>query len=131
MNIVEAYTKFNNQNIILVSGFAGSNKTQIANFLADIFHFKLCNLSSFYYDKNDYDKSDNYVELKKGDKTFKVLNWENIYQSINWDKFNKYVNDFIHENKTGIIIVGFGFPFSLIKFKPNFQLQLNSQNNIW
>ena len=40
MNIVEAYLKFNNKLIILVSGHMGSKKKKIGMFLSDILKMK-------------------------------------------------------------------------------------------
>src|SRR5439155_20230118 len=113
MNIVQAYTKFNNQNIILISGFSGSGKTKLAQFLAKLFGFQLVGLSTFYYPEELYATDENYVLLKNG---VKVLNWANIYKSVDWDKFNKYIDTV---KAKGVVIHGFGFPSQLLKFKPN------------
>jgi hypothetical protein len=143
MNIVQAYTKINKQNIILVSGFSGSNKTIVADFLAELFQFKHLNVSKFYYDHSYYDKAENYVDIdiesnndnsdnnsdEKHDKKIRVLDWDNIYKSVDWDKLNESVNVDKHN---GIIVSGFGFPQTLLKFLPNFHLhiKINKQNLI-
>ena len=119
MNIVQAYTKFNNQNIILISGFSGSHKTKIAKFVSDLFGFQIISLTKFFKPDPDYDIEENYVTLK--DDT-KVLNWDDIHKSIDWDKLNEFVNS----NKTiGIVIHGFGFPTSLLRFTPDFHIHLS------
>jgi tRNA A37 threonylcarbamoyladenosine biosynthesis protein TsaE len=124
MNIVQAYTKFNKQNIILVSGFSGSGKTKLAKFLAELFGFKLINLSDFYRSDEQYDKPENYVTLR--DST-KILDLDNIYRSIDWDKFNASVNA---QKEHGIVVQGFGFPGSVIGFKPDFHIhiKINKEN---
>lgn len=125
MNIVEAYTKFNKQNIILVSGFSGSGKSKLGKFLANRFSFKLSALSDFYYSEETYDKPENYVELKTG---AKVLDWDNIYRSVNWDSLNDHVE--IHKSK-GIVLIGFGFPKQKLKFDPDFHLHVKiSKKNL-
>lgn len=118
MNIVEAYTKFNNQNIILISGFSGSRKTKLARFLADLLGFQMVSLNKFHFPEVEYAKEENYVTLKTGTE---VLNWDNIYRSIDWDRFNAYIDS---QKGRGIVIHGFGFPTKLLKFKPDFHIHV-------
>jgi hypothetical protein len=118
MNIVQAYTKFNKQFIILVSGFSGSNKTKLAKFLSGLFGFQLVGLNKFYFTENEYASKENYVTLKTG---LEVLNWDNIYKSVDWDKFNDYINS-IKDN--GVVIYGFGFPTNLLKFKSDYHIHV-------
>jgi len=118
MNIVQAYTKFKGQFIILISGFSGSGKTKVSKFIADLFKFQHINLSHFYYSKEIYDQDANYVKLKN--KT-DILNWDNIYESVDWDKFNATINNI--KNK-GVVAVGFGFPTKLLQFEPDFHIQI-------
>lgn len=115
MNIVEAYLKFKKQTIILFSGLSGSNKSKFASFVGELFGYKIIKLEDFYY--KDYDKSENYVQLTDE----KILNWENIYESIDWKKFNEVVNS---NKQTGIIISGFGFPSKLINFDVDFHIHV-------
>jgi hypothetical protein len=237
MNIVEAYLKFNNKLIILVSGHMGSKKKKLGIFLSDILKMKLINLDDFHYDNDIYDKPDNYVDIKykkeneeqvggeayeevvaeevaaedvevaadevvdevadevvsdevaddevvddevvddevvddevaadeivdevvsdeivdediddikvitNNDNLFddnnitndeitdnnltddnlehiSVLDWDNIYKSINWEKFNETVDK---EKNKGVIIFGFGFPQKLLKFIPDFHIHM-------
>ena len=124
MNIIEAYTKFNNKNIILISGLSGSNKTKIAKFIAKLFKFQLLNLETFKLSIEEYDKEENYIEIKNNEK---ILDWDNIKKSINWNKFNETVNSI---KKKGVVIYGLGFPDKLLDFKPDFHinLKINKQN---
>ena len=124
MNVIEAYTKFNEKNIILISGLSGSNKTKIAKFIAKLFKFQLLNLETFKLSVEEYDKEENYIEIKDNEK---ILNWNNIYKSINWNKFNETVNLI---KKRGVVIYGLGFPDKLLDFKPDFHinLKINKQN---
>ena len=101
MNIIEAYLKYKGYHIILLSGYSGSRKTLIAQFLAKHFNYNYINLSHFYYSINEYSK--------KSDNTI----WEDIYKSVDWTKFNNYVNEY---KTRGIVISGFGFPAKLINF---------------
>lgn len=118
MNIVQAYTKFNNQNIILISGFSGSHKTKIAKFVSDIFGFQIISLTKFFKSDKEYDIDENYVTLKDGTK---ILNWDDIHKSIDWTKFNEFVNS---NKKQGIVCHGFGFPTSLLDFTPDFHIHI-------
>lgn len=125
MNIVQAYTKFKGQFIILISGFSGSGKTKISKFIAELFGFKHINLSQFYYPTEIFDKKDNYALLK--DKT-PILDWDNIYKSVDWDKFNTFIND---NKQKGLVVVGFGFPTKLLHFDPNFHIHIKiSKKNL-
>jgi hypothetical protein len=118
MKIVEAYTKYKGQCIIAVSGFQGSGKTQIAKFISKVCGFKLISLSSYFLSLEEYDKDENYVSLKND---IKILDWENIYESIDWKKFNNVVND---NKKNGIVIVGFGFPNKMIDFQIDYHIHI-------
>jgi broad-specificity NMP kinase len=124
MNIVQAYNKFKGQCIILISGFSGSGKARISKFIVELFKFQYVNLSQFYYSKETFDHDENYVTLKDGSK---ILNWDNIYDSVDWDKFNEFVNSV---KSKGVVVVGFGFPNKLLKFEPDFhiQIKINKQN---
>jgi adenylate kinase family enzyme len=123
MNIVQAYSKFKNQFIILISGFSGSGKTKLSKFISDHFKFQHINLSDFYYPKEIYDKKENYFTLKNGTR---VLNWDDIYKSVDWDKFNTFV---IENKNKGIVVVGFGFPTKLLHFGPDFHIQIKINKN--
>ena len=118
MNIVQAYTKFKGQHIILISGFSGSGKTKVSRFLSELFNFQHVNLSRFYRSKEVYDVEDNYVTMKDG---YKVLDWDNIYRSVDWEKLNDFVNS---SKSKGIVLVGFGFPKDLILMMNFFGLLL-------
>lgn len=117
MNIVEAYLKFKGQYIILVSGFSGSDKTKLAKFIAGVMNFEFLRLSKYEYTKDVYGSEKNYVTLKDGTQ---VLDWDNIYESIDWDAFNNKVNS----TKGGIVISGFGFPSSKIDFEPDLHIHV-------
>jgi adenylate kinase family enzyme len=118
MNIVEAYTKFNGQNIILISGFSGSGKTKLAKFIADLFKFKLIDQTASYYPLEQFDKPENYVTIKK---TIKILDWDDIYKSVDWGRFNRMVKE---NMKDGVVVIGFGFPTKLLEFKPDFHIHV-------
>lgn len=119
MNIVDAYLKYNGQYIILVSGFSGSGKTNIAQFIAKIFKFKLMKLENYEYGKDVYDKADNYVKLNND---VEYLDWDNIHKSVDWSRLNKDISEI--KSKSGIVLSGFGFPISKIEFKPDLHLHI-------
>lgn len=120
MNIMQAYTKKNHQYVILISGFSGSGKSQLAKFYAKLFDFELMNLSDYHLSMEQYDKEENYVKLKDGTN---VLDWDNVWKSIDWNKFNNHVIDKI-EKREGLIISGFGFPAKLLKFKSDIHIHI-------
>lgn len=118
MNIIEAYVKFKKQCVILISGFSGSQKTNIANFLASLCKFKLVKLSKFYKQESSFDEDSNYISTKNN---LKVLSWDNIYQSVDWEEFNTYVSNNKH---SGIVVVGFGFPQNMLDFEADFHIHI-------
>lgn len=118
MNVVEAYIKFKKQLIILISGFNGSGKGKLAQYVSKDFKINVVNTSQYY--KEGYDS-----KVKLSDNT-EVVDWDSI-ESIDWAKLNEYVN----QNKSnGIIIVGFAFPTEVLKFEPDFHLhvKISKQN---
>lgn len=116
MNIVEAMTKFNKQNIILFSGLFGTHKSSLGKFFANLFGFTLVNLADFFYPIEVFDKEENYVKLSDGSK---ILPWDDIYKSVDWDGFNKKIKEVA---PSGVVAVGIGFPATKITFKPDFHL---------
>jgi adenylate kinase family enzyme len=124
-NIVEVYTERNKQNIILISGFSGSGKSKFGIFISKIFNIKLTYLSEFYYSTKIYDIPTNYFEKLSGG--ISELDWDNIYKSVDWITFNDHVDT---HKKNGIVIVGFGFPKHLLKFKHDYHIhiKINKQN---
>lgn len=119
MNIIEAYLKLKGQYIILMSGFSGSDKTKYADFFAKLFGFEHVRLESFEFDKDVYDVDDNYVMMKNGTK---ILDWDNIYKSIDWEKLSNHINQ--NKNKVGIILSGFGFIAKKINFEPDIHIHI-------
>ena len=113
MNVVEAYIKFNEQLIILISGFSGSGKTLLGRNIQRDFKLTFINLNDYY--KEDYN---NIVDLGHD---IKVIDWDHP-DSIDWDKFNEKVNA---DKKTGVVCVGFGFPEDKLKFTPNFHIRID------
>jgi hypothetical protein len=118
MHIVEAYTKFKGQCVILFSGFSGSNKTDIAHFIAKLLKFQFVKLSRFYKSTEVFDKDENYIQTKT---SLKILGWDDIYKSVDWDKFNEFVNQ---NKQSGLVVVGFGFPKQLLKFDVDFSVHI-------
>lgn len=117
MNIVNAYKKFNNQLIIIISGLSGCNKNNIAKTLATTFDIEFVRQDNFI-NKNfkNMKKEQNF----KNNKEFEI---NDIYTNdyINWDAFNKHINEV---SKNGVVISGITFPTDLIKFKPDFHIHL-------
>jgi len=118
MNIVQAFTKFNNQAIILVSGLSGSGKMTLARFIAKVFKFELIDLKDYFKTKEQYDLPENYKELSDGTK---VLDWDDLYKSVNWDSLKNSVDI---KCKNGCVVCGMGFPQGVIGFKPDFHIHI-------
>jgi len=113
MNVIEAYLKYKGFHVILISGYSGSNKTVIGEFIANKFKYLFVNLSKFYYSLEEYDKKENYEHYWIDHKKTYILNWNNVYKSVNWSKFNDFINE--HKSK-GVVVAGFGFPAKSIDF---------------
>jgi len=111
MNIIEKYIEDKKSLIILISGFSGSGKTVIGKSLAKDLKLEFINLNDFY--KDDYSGSKMVGNLN-------VIAWDSP-DAINWDKFNKYIDEI--KNK-GLVISGFAFPESKLKFHVDFHVHL-------
>lgn len=110
MNIIEAYIKFKQQLIIIISGISGCNKTSLAKKLSKELGLKLIN-------QNDYLNPDYNVIVMLPNDT-KIINWHND-DAVLWDKFN---DDII--NSTGAIVSGFSFPVDKLKFIPDYHIHI-------
>ena len=95
----------------MISGFSGSGKTVIGKSLAKDLKLEFINLNDFY--KDDYSGSKMVGNLN-------VIAWDSP-DAINWDKFNKYIDEI--KNK-GLVISGFAFPESKLKFHVDFHVHL-------
>lgn len=112
MNIVEAYTKYNKQLIILVSGLSGSGRTKLANSIEK--DFKLTKISM---DNHCVQKNNIVVKLSDG---VTVTDWDHI-DAYDWLSIN---NDINTNKKNGCVVVGPYFPTDKIDFTPNFHLHV-------
>lgn len=126
MNIIEKYIEDKKSLIILISGFSGSGKTVIGKSLAKDLKLEFINLNDFY--KDDFKETKQVGELE-------VIVWDSP-DSIDWDKFNGKVKEKINkvnnrvngetneETNGGIVISGFAFPESKLKFNVDFHIHL-------
>lgn len=113
MNIVEAYKKFNNQLIILISGMSGSGKSKLAENISKDFNLTIINQKD-YYKKNHDEK----FTLFDGTD---IINWY-TNDAYDWKKFNEDINN---KKKDGVVVIGLSFPTSNIDFKPDFHLTIS------
>jgi len=111
MNIIEKYIEDKKSLVILISGFSGSGKTVIGKSLAKDLKLDFVNLNDFY--KDDFKEYKNVGNLS-------VIAWDSP-EAIDWDKFNEKVNDKINK---GLVISGFAFPESKLKFNVDFHVHL-------
>jgi cytidylate kinase len=111
-NIVEKYTEFNGQLIILISGLSGSGKTQLGENIGRDFKLKKIDMKKFY--KKDFDEK---VKLANG---MSVVNYDSD-GAIDWDKMNEEINNM---KKDGIIVIGHVFPTDKLNFKADYHIHL-------
>ncbi len=117
-NIIDAYLKYNNQFIIIISGLSGSKKSKICRKISDELGFVYLNTRKFI-DKDNYKE----IELpnKKTVKVWNEYNWEDIIKEIN-------------ENKSkGIVVCGEYFPsdnLGDLYIDQHYHIKLSKQNII-
>lgn len=116
MNIIEAYIKFNEELIIIISGLSGSGKSKVASFIERDFKIKKIDIESFCIKNNN-----RTVTLRdKEGKEVTVTDWDHI-ESYDWKSINKEVNKY---KKNGVVICGPYFPSNVIDFAPNFHVHI-------
>lgn len=98
INIVEAFIKFNNQLVILISGISGSGISHLAKNMS-----KDLNIPSVSYAKYCIKNYDKKVSLPNNTE---VINWDSD-DVIDWPNFNKEIED---KKKTGVIAYSQAFP---------------------
>ena len=112
MNIVEAYIKFNNKLIILISGLSGSGKTKIASNIERDFKIKKIDIE--LYCKKDFDKK---IKLPNG---VVITDWDDV-DAYDWDA----INSEIEKNKqNGIVLCGPYLPKNKLKSDPDFHIHI-------
>ena len=119
-NIIDAYLKYNNQFIIIISGLSGSNKSKISQKVASILNF-------VYLNTRDYIEKTKYEELelsnKKTVKIWHSYNWEDIINKIK----------IINKDKKGIVICGEYFPsdkLGNLYIDQHYHIKVSKQNLI-
>lgn len=112
MNIVEAYIKFNQQLLILISGLPECGKLSLGKKISRDFKIKLIN--QFQYYKKDYDKT---IKLQDGTA---IIDWYTD-DSLDWNRFNEDINKY---KKNGLVVVGFSMPDDKIKSQVDFHIHL-------
>jgi uridine kinase len=111
MNIIEKYIENKKRLIILISGFSGSGKTVIGKSLAKDLKLEFINLNDYYIK--------DYKETKKVG-NYDIVTWDSP-EAIDWDKFNNIVDE---KMNSGLVISGFAFPESKLKFNVDFHIHL-------
>ncbi len=110
-NIIDAYSEYNNQLIILISGLSGCNKTKIAKKIAHDLNLEFINLNNFI-------RKDIYTTIEISN--LKKIKYYNIYD---WEKINI-------GNKNIIITSDYYTPEFINNIKPNLHIniKLSKQN---
>lgn len=110
-NIIDAYSEYNNQLIILISGLSGSNKTKIAKKIAHDLNLEFINLNNFI-------RKDVYTTIEIAN--LKKIKYYNIYD---WDNIKI-------KNKNIIITSDYFTPEFINNIKPNLHIniKLSKQN---
>ena len=147
MNIIEKYIEDKKSLIILISGFSGSGKTVIGKSLAKDLKLEFINLNDYYKEdfketKNvgnldivtwdspeaiDWDKFNEKVNGKVNGETNKVnekVNGETNKVNGETNKVNGETNKVNGETNDGLVISGFAFPESKLKFNVDFHVHL-------
>ena len=118
MNVIEAYIKYHNQLIVLVSGLSACGKSILAkNISSD------CNISIIK--QRDF-LIKNYYKMFKLDNGQEVVEWDSD-DAIDWDNLNTKVTEM---GKSGVILVGISFPKDKLAFHPDyhFHVSISKQN---
>jgi cytidylate kinase len=111
-SIIEAYTDFNNQLIIAISGLSGTGKGEVAKSLGNKLNLKHLKLV-------DYHKK-NFKEIKKISSGKEVINWDHP-NSIDWEKLKKDIEKY----KNQVIISGQFFPKEYLTFNVDIQINIS------
>lgn len=117
-NVLDAFKKYNNQLIILVSGLSGTNKSKISQQLAKELNLK-------YLNTRDFLNKDNFKEHELSN-NIKVKN----YNEYLWDKIIEKINEF---KSSGVLITGEYFPsdkLGKLRIDMHIHIKLSKQNII-
>lgn len=112
MNIVEAYVKFNNGMIIIISGLSGSGKTKVASYIEKDLKIKKIDL-------DDYCKEENHITVKLPN-DITVEDWDHI-DVYDWKKFNEDVEKY---KNRGVVLCGAYFPSDKITSNVDFHIHI-------
>jgi adenylate kinase family enzyme len=119
MNVIEAYSKFKGQLVILISGMSGSGRCKLANNISRDFKIDMINHKKFF--NSSYNSK---VTLPNGKE---VINWDSD-DVINWESLNKEINE---KKKRGVVVCGTSFPQNKIDFEADFHIHIKlSKENL-
>lgn len=111
MNIVEAFIKYFNGVVIIISGLSGSNKTSIAKFIERDFKIALINIENYVAKENTHTVDVNGA---------KIADWDHI-DSYDWTTINAEV---AKHKSTGVVVCGPYFPSNKLDVDANFHIQI-------
>ncbi len=117
-NILDAYKKYNNQLIILISGLSGTNKSKISQQLAKELNLKYLNTRDFLNKENFKEH-----ELSNSNKV-------KVYDEYSWDKIIEKINEL---KSNGVLIAGEYFPsdkLGKLHIDMHIHIKLSKQNII-
>ena len=118
MNIVEAYTKFNGQLVIFISGLSGCGKTSLAKKISDKFNLEL--IDQYDYHKKNYDKTITLIDETEH------INWSSD-DSFDWDRLNKDINK---NKKDGVVVTGNALVDDKIETKPDYHIHVSISKKV-
>lgn len=117
-NIIDAYLKYNNQFVVIISGLSGTNKSKICQKISNKLNFTYLNTRNFI-DKDNY----NELELPNQKKV-------KVWYTYDWSKLIEKVK----ENKqNGVILCGEYFPADKLGdlyIDQHYHIKLGKQNII-
>lgn len=119
MNIIDAYIAFTGQFIVALTGLSDCGRDDISKLLSKDTKLQIINQKQYYVPIEKLNPQ--YQKFKLSDGSV-VSIWETNDNFVEWDKFNKVVND---NKKNGIIINAFSLPVDKIDFMPDIHVHFN------
>lgn len=121
MNVVEAYIAQKGGLLIFLTGLPKSGKSIYSKELADDFKIKHIHIHN-YYESNP----DKKIEIKLSDETVVTNSFSS--ELINFDKLNKDIDNYY---ESGLVVSGFPFDITKLKYKFDFIFALDINQTIY
>ncbi len=113
MNVIEAYTKFNGQLVIFITGISGCGKTTLGKVLSH--NFKLPLIEQMNYYKKGYDVK---AQLPDGSSVVNLFTDD----AVDWTALNNDINE---KKSTGVIVTGIALPKDKMDMTIDYHIHLS------